>query len=85
MRERQVLRLDHDRLVVHADLSSIATWHCNDMVVDAEGRAYVGNFGFDLHAPRRQATSRRRRRRPWPAARRFGERRPTTSCSPTAR
>ena len=50
MRERQVLRLDHDRLVVHADLSSIATWHCNDMVVDAEGRAYVGNFGFDLHA-----------------------------------
>jgi sugar lactone lactonase YvrE len=50
MRERQVLRLDHDRLVVHADLSGIATWHCNDMVVDAEGRAYVGNFGFDLHA-----------------------------------
>jgi len=49
MRERQVLRLDHDRLVVHADLSSVATWHCNDMVVDAEGRAYVGNFGFDLH------------------------------------
>jgi sugar lactone lactonase YvrE len=32
----------------HADLSGIATWHCNDMVVDAAGRAYVGNFGFDL-------------------------------------
>lgn len=49
MRERQVLRLDHDRLVVHADLGEVATWHCNDMVVDEVGRAYVGNFGFDLH------------------------------------
>ncbi|MGD9997181.1 MAG: SMP-30/gluconolactonase/LRE family protein [Ilumatobacteraceae bacterium] len=49
MTDRRVLRLDHDRLVVHADLGSIATFHCNDMVVDAEGRAYVGNFGFDLH------------------------------------
>ncbi len=50
MQERQVLRLDHDRFVIHADLSSVATWHCNDMVVDADGRAYVGNFGFDLHS-----------------------------------
>lgn len=33
-----------------ADLSAIASWHCNDMVVDAKGRAYVGNFGFDLEA-----------------------------------
>lgn len=50
MEQRQVLRLDHDRLVVHADLNGVATWHCNDMVVDDAGRAYVGNFGFDLHA-----------------------------------
>jgi sugar lactone lactonase YvrE len=49
MEQRQLLRLDHDRLVVHADLNGVATWHCNDMVVDAVGRAYVGNFGFDLH------------------------------------
>ena len=33
---------------VHADLGAIATFHANDMVVDAAGRAYVGNFGFDL-------------------------------------
>jgi sugar lactone lactonase YvrE len=33
-----------------ADVSNLATWHINDMVVDAEGRAYVGNFGFDLTA-----------------------------------
>jgi sugar lactone lactonase YvrE len=35
-------------LVEHADLSGFATGHCNDMVVDTSGRAYVGNFGFDL-------------------------------------
>ena len=53
MLDRQVLRLEMDRLVVHADLSNVATWHCNDMVLDEVGRAYVGNFGFDLHAAER--------------------------------
>jgi len=48
MLDRHVLRFEQERLVVHADLSNIATFHCNDMVVDASGRAYVGNFGFDL-------------------------------------
>ena len=48
MLDRKLLRLDATGLVVHADLSGIATFHCNDMVVDAAGRAYVGNFGFDL-------------------------------------
>ncbi len=33
----------------HADLGSIATAHCNDMIVDTSGNAYVGNFGWDLH------------------------------------
>lgn len=50
MRKRQVLRLDPDGLQVHADLSRRVDWPCNDMLVDAQGRAYVGNFGFDLHA-----------------------------------
>jgi sugar lactone lactonase YvrE len=49
MRDRKVLRREPDgTLVTHADLSSWATGHANDMVIDAEGRAYVGNFGFDL-------------------------------------
>ena len=48
--DRLLLRLEHDSLVVHADLSDVATFHCNDMVVDAKGRAYVGNFGFDIDA-----------------------------------
>jgi sugar lactone lactonase YvrE len=34
----------------HADLSGLAKGHLNDMVVDGQGRAYVGNFGFDLMA-----------------------------------
>jgi sugar lactone lactonase YvrE len=51
MRDRKVLRLEPDGgLVEHADLGGIATFHANDMLVDARGRAYVGNFGFDLHA-----------------------------------
>jgi len=50
MTSRRVLRRSPDGAVrVHAELADIATFHCNDMVVDAAGRAYVGNFGFDLH------------------------------------
>ena len=51
MTRRQVLRRAKDGTIsVHADLNHIADFHCNDMVVDAEGGAYVGNFGFDLDA-----------------------------------
>jgi sugar lactone lactonase YvrE len=51
MTKRHVLRRHPDgQIGLHADLSHIATFHCNDMVVDAQGRAYVGNFGFDLNA-----------------------------------
>lgn len=48
MHQRKLLRIDHDAARVHADLSTVATYHANDMVVDAQGRAYVGNFGFAL-------------------------------------
>jgi sugar lactone lactonase YvrE len=51
MTKRQVLRRAPDGAIsLHADLSGIATFHCNDMVVDSAGGAYVGNFGFDLDA-----------------------------------
>jgi sugar lactone lactonase YvrE len=49
MLDRRLLRVDRGRTRLHADLSSIATGPCNDMVVDGRGRAYVGNFGFDRH------------------------------------
>jgi sugar lactone lactonase YvrE len=50
MQDRTVLRREPDgTLVPHADLKALAPWHINDMLVDGEGRAWVGNFGFDLH------------------------------------
>ena len=49
MSERQVLRRFQDGSVkVHAELPH-AGFKANDMVVDREGVAYVGDFGFDLH------------------------------------
>jgi sugar lactone lactonase YvrE len=50
MQDRRLLRLDPQGLVEVADLRRFATYHCNDMVVDGRGRAYVGNFGFDFRA-----------------------------------
>lgn len=50
MVDRRLLRLEPTGLVEHADLSALATYHCNDMVVDTQGRAYVGNFGSDFLA-----------------------------------
>jgi sugar lactone lactonase YvrE len=47
---RRLMRLDPEGLVEHADLRGVATFHCNDMVVDGRGRAWVGNWGFDLGA-----------------------------------
>jgi sugar lactone lactonase YvrE len=49
MRDRKILRRQLDgSLVTHADLSVLAPWYLNDMLVDHDGRAWVGNFGFDL-------------------------------------
>lgn len=49
MTDRTLRRRTADgELTVHADLSTYAGGHLNDLVVDAQGRAYVGNFGFDL-------------------------------------
>lgn len=49
MDDRKLMTLGQKGAEMVADLSSLATFHCNDMVVDAKGRAYIGNFGFDLH------------------------------------
>jgi len=50
MLDRCLLRLDPQGLVEVADLGHLASFHCNDMVVDKQGRAYIGNFGFDYAA-----------------------------------
>lgn len=46
--DSRLLRLGPDGLSEVADLSNLVSYHCNDMVVDQQGRAYVGNEGFDL-------------------------------------
>lgn len=51
MVDRRLLAFDGGSLSTVADLSAVAPMDCNDMVVDAAGNAYVGNFGFDLHDP----------------------------------
>lgn len=59
MCNRKIMRLEAGGcLALYADLSLLATGDTNDMVVDDEGRAWVGNFGFDLHggAPARNAS-----------------------------
>ena len=59
MRDHRILvRDDSGQLTEHADLSGAVPAVLNDMVVDELGRAYVGNFGFDLMggAPLRSTT-----------------------------
>jgi len=46
--DRRLLRWDGDALHEVADLNVLTGGDGNDMVVDVTGRAYVGNFGFDL-------------------------------------
>ncbi len=49
MRDHRILvREESGELREHADLSGAVSGVLNDMVVDEQGRAYVGNFGFDL-------------------------------------
>jgi len=50
MTDRRLLRQDGAHLTILAELGGLASFHCNDMVVDRFGRAYVGNFGFDMFA-----------------------------------
>lgn len=47
--QRRVLRIESDGTTTgHADLSGYLTHEANDMAVDHSGRAYVGNYGFDV-------------------------------------
>jgi sugar lactone lactonase YvrE len=57
MTDKWLLRLDKAGLVEVADLSRLASGNCNDMVVDKQGRAYIGHFGFDLFSPQPSFTT----------------------------
>jgi sugar lactone lactonase YvrE len=48
MTDHRVLRYADGELTTLADISAHVGGHVNDLVVDAAGHIYVGNFGFDL-------------------------------------
>ncbi len=48
MADRRLYQIVDGELIEHADLSALVSGDLNDMVVDASGRAWVGNFGYDL-------------------------------------
>jgi len=48
MADHRVYRLGDGGLSLHADLSANVNADINDMVIDDRGRAYVGNFGYDI-------------------------------------
>jgi sugar lactone lactonase YvrE len=49
MKDHRILRRTSDGAVEeYADLSALGQGHLNDMVVSADGHAYVGQFGFDI-------------------------------------
>tara|TARA_B100001029_G_scaffold178561_1_gene185623 strand:- start:879 stop:1751 length:873 start_codon:yes stop_codon:yes gene_type:complete len=49
MKDRKLLSFRDNALEERADLSGLAGFHCNDMVVDSKGNAYIGNFGFNTY------------------------------------
>lgn len=49
MLDRALMSWDGKNLDLVCDMYNMAAYHCNDMVVDNQGRAYIGNFGFDLN------------------------------------
>src|SRR5690606_16296889 len=52
METQKLLRLEPDgKLVEHADLSALARGSLNDMIVAADGTAYVGDMGARIHDP----------------------------------
>jgi sugar lactone lactonase YvrE len=48
MGDRKLMKIVGSSLVEYADLNGVANGDVNDLVVDSEGRFYVGNFGYDL-------------------------------------
>jgi sugar lactone lactonase YvrE len=50
MKGRALLRLDPGGLVTVCDLSRFSPHPWNELVVDRDGRAYVGGFGHDIEA-----------------------------------
>src|SRR5438094_1066354 len=48
MFQRSLLRYSGGRVTTYADLSKVARGTIDDMIIDGEGRSFVGDLGFDL-------------------------------------
>jgi sugar lactone lactonase YvrE len=51
MFKKRLLRLSGGKLSLYADLSELAAGTIDDMIMDGQGRAYVGDLGFNLPPP----------------------------------
>ena len=49
MKDRKLMSFKDGLLTERADLTELSGFHCNDMVVDIDGNAYIGNFGFNTY------------------------------------
>ena len=51
MNKKQLLAFADGQLSLYADLSKIAAGTIDDMIIDGQGRAYVGDLGFNMPPP----------------------------------
>ncbi len=51
MFKKRLLAWSDGKLSLYADLSHVAAGTIDDMIVDGQGRAYVGDLGFDMPPP----------------------------------
>jgi sugar lactone lactonase YvrE len=51
MNKKQLFTFADGRLSLHADLAGVAAGTIDDMIIDGEGRAYVGDLGFHMPPP----------------------------------
>ena len=49
MKDRKLMSFKDGKLTERADLTELSGFHCNDMVVDIYGNAFIGNFGFNTY------------------------------------
>lgn len=53
MKRQSILAVSGGRVRTYSDVSGQARSHLNDMIVDDDGRAYVGSMGYDVWAGER--------------------------------
>jgi sugar lactone lactonase YvrE len=51
MNKKQLLALTDGRLSLYADLAAVANGTIDDMIIDGQGRAWVGDLGFHMPPP----------------------------------